>query len=354
MMDAFTKVLKPGSLLAWGIDGLLWAYVGLLLTWLALRHIGGDRSALVLSLNFLGAWLFLPLPLFAIWALSRRKAHRAVLLVVPTSLFLWFYGPLLTPPTPQADRPANSVTILTFNLRYSNGNVAALLSRIGAAQADLLALQEISPFQQQNLKQAMSSRYPYYWYDVESAMAVYSRYPILTRKNLPMQPWSAQSVVVQVADTPLHLINAHLAPVGVLRYVQTLDADVVRKLTDNREAQVSQIQTAIQDTGLPAVVACDCNMTDLMTAYGQITTTMRDAYRDRGWGLGHTLLVPRGFELGLPFNLPGLRVDYLFYSPEITALEIDIVSGDTGSDHLPLVGHFELKENVLSQTNSKR
>jgi endonuclease/exonuclease/phosphatase (EEP) superfamily protein YafD len=84
-------------------------------------------------------------------------------------------------------------------------------------------------------------------------------------------------------------------------------------------------------------------MTDLMTAYGLITTTMRDAHRDRGWGLGHTLLVPRGFELGLPHNLPGLRLDYLFYSPEITALDIEVVSGETGSDHLPLVGRFELE-----------
>ena len=184
-------------------------------------------------------------------------------------------------------------------------------------------------------------------------MAVYSRYPILTQKKLPMQPWSAQSIVVQVAGTPLHLINAHLAPVGVLRYIRTLDAAAVRALTDNRAAQVAQIQTAIQETGLPAVLACDCNMTDLMTAYGQISTSMRDAYRDRGWGLGHTLLLPRGIELGFPFNLAALRLDYLFYSPGITVLDIDVVSGDSGSDHLPVVGHFELEEDLLSQTNNK-
>ncbi|MFB0534642.1 MAG: endonuclease/exonuclease/phosphatase family protein [Anaerolineae bacterium] len=344
-MDISTKILKPDRLLAWGIEGLLWAYVTILLAWLALRHTSGDRSGLVLSLNYLGVWLFLPLPLLGIWGLSKRKKYRAVLLFVPTGLLLWFYGPLLTPPAPQATNPANSVTILTFNLGYLNANVEALLTTIMATQADVLALQEISPFQQQHLEQALSLQYPYYWHDIEAGMAVYSRYPILTQKNLPMQPWSAQSVVIQVAETPLHLINAHLAPVGIRRYFRTLDTDSVRRLTDNREAQISEIQTAIQETGLPAVIACDCNMTDLMTAYSQVTTTMRDAYRDRGWGLGHTFLIPRGLELRFPFNLPVLRLDYLFYSPEITAITIDIISGDTGSDHLPLVGQFELDKN---------
>ena len=344
-MDVSTKILKPDRLLAWGIEGLLWAYVGILLAWLALRHTSGDRSGLVLSLNYLGVWLFLPLPLFGIWGLSKRKQYRAILLFVPTSLFLWFYGPLLTPPAPQATSPANSVTILTFNLGYLNANVEALLTTIMATQADVLALQEISPFHQQHLEQALSLQYPYYWYDIEAGMAVYSRYPTLTQKNLPMQLWSAQSVVIQVEETPLHLINAHLAPVGIRGYFRTLDADSVRKLTGNREAQISQIQTAIQEIGLPAVIACDCNMTDLMTAYSQITTTMRDAHRDRGWGLGHTLLIPRGFELHFPINLPVLRLDYLFYSPEITTIKTDVISGDTGSDHLPLVGQFELDKN---------
>jgi vancomycin resistance protein VanJ len=346
MMDVSNIIPKPNRLLAWGIEGLLWTYVGILLAWLTLRHTSGDRSGLVLSLNYLGVWLFLPLPLFGIWGLSRGKKYRTVLLFLPAGLFLWFYGPLLTPPPPQATSPANSVTILTFNVGYLNANVEALVTTITAIQADVLALQEISPLHQQHLEQALSLQYPHYWYDIQAGMAVYSRYPTLTQKNLPMQLWSAQSVVIQVEETPLHLINAHLAPVGIRGYFRTLDADSVRKLTDSREAQISQIQTVIREIGLPAIIACDCNMTDLMLAYRQITATMRDAYRDRGWGLGHTLLIPRGLELSFPFNLPVLRLDYLFYSPEITAIKIDVISGDTGSDHLPLVGQFELDKNV--------
>ncbi len=342
-MGVFTKSFKPGRLPAWGIEGLLWAYVGVLLAWWVLRHTSGDEAGLTLSLSFLGVWLFLPVPLFGIWGLLKPTRCKIVLLSVPVCLFAWIYGPLLTPFTPQATSAANSVTVLTFNMRYSNGNVEALVKTIKAAQADVLALQEISPLQEKHLRQAMSLEFPYSWYDIKSGMAVYSRHPTLTQKSLPMQPWSAQSVVIQFDETAIHVINAHLAPTGVLKYLSQLDANLVKRLAENRETQVFQIQAAIQETGLPAVLACDCNMTDLMPAYAHITATMRDAHRDRGWGLGHTFLIPRGFELDFPFNLPGWRLDYLFYSPEITAKDIDIISGDSGSDHLPLVGRFELE-----------
>jgi vancomycin resistance protein VanJ len=350
-MVVFIKSFNPGRFVARLTEGLLWAYVSILLAWWFQRHTSGDVSGLTLSLSFLGVWLFLPVPLFGIWGLLKPKRYRIVLLSVPVCLFVWIYGPLLTPFVPQATSASNSVTVLTFNVRYSNANVEALRTTIAAAQADVLALQEISPIQQQYLSQAMSLEFPYTWHDSEAGMAVYSRHPTATQKSIPMQPWSAQSVVIQVDEKSIHVINAHLAPTGVLQYLSRLDAKLVKRLAENRENQVLQIRAAIQDTGLPAILACDCNMTDLMPAYAHITAAMRDAHRDRGWGLGHTFLIPRGFEVELPFNLPGWRLDYLFYSPEISAVDIVIISGDSGSDHLPLVGRFEL---VPHQSNLAR
>jgi endonuclease/exonuclease/phosphatase (EEP) superfamily protein YafD len=325
------------------VDGLLWVYVGGLLVWVVVRPITGDRSIFVLSLNCLGIWLFFPLLLFGPWVFLKQRKYGAALLVVPTALFLWFYGPLLLPPVAQTADLAESITVLTFNLRHTNTDTEALLATLAASQADVLALQEVSNLHEEHLgKVLLSGRYPYHLYYAPAGLAIYSLYPIVAHKILPMQPWSAQSAVIQVKETSFHLINAHLAKAGVLLCLETLDASLVRNLVDDREAQIARIQGAMRETGLPAIVACDCNMTDLTSAYAQITATLRDAHREWGWGLGHTLLVPRGFEIPSAVNLPAQRIDYLFYSPEISATKVEIIAGESGSDHFPLLAQFQV------------
>lgn len=338
-----TAALKCYSFSARFVDGLLWVYVGSLLVWVVVRPITGDRSVFVLSLNYLGVWLFFPLPIFGPWVFLKRRKYGAALLVVPAALFIWFYGPLFLPCATQRADLAEPISILTFNLRDTNTDTDVLLATLTASQADVLALQEVSNLHEEHLGQALAGRYPYRFYYESAGLAIYSLYPILAQEILPMQLWSAQSIVIKVRETPLHLINAHLAQAGVLLYFETLDASLVRDLADARETQIAQIQGAIRETSLPAIVACDCNMTDLMSAYAQITATLRDAHRERGWGLGHTFLVPRGFEIPSAVNLPAQRIDYLFHSPEISVTKVKVISGENGSDHFPLLAQFDLK-----------
>jgi endonuclease/exonuclease/phosphatase family metal-dependent hydrolase len=84
-------------------------------------------------------------------------------------------------------------------------------------------------------------------------------------------------------------------------------------------------------------------MTDLMAAYEKLTTTLRDVHRERGWGLGHTFLIPRGFGFPSDVNLPVQRIDYIFHSPDIDATDSQVLSGEGGSDHLPVMAQFDLR-----------
>ena len=59
-------------------------------------------------------------------------------------------------------------------------------------------------------------------------------------------------------------------------------------------------------------------------------------------GLGHTFLLPRGFEISSGVNLAVQRIDYIFHSPEIIVAEVEVVSGNSGSDHQPVWAHFDL------------
>jgi vancomycin resistance protein VanJ len=330
----------------------LWVYVGALLIWCAVRALTGDHSVFVLALNHLGVWLFLPLLVFGPWLLLSRQKLGIALLVIPLALFLWFYGPMLVPRPAQAADPAVSLTVLTFNLQVTNTDVEALLAILDSSQAEVLALQEVTSLHEKHLSEALAQRYPYRWYYAPTGLAIYSAHPILSRKIYPAHPWPVQSAVIQVRDRPVHLLNAHLARAGILHFLSTLDVGQMRNFAAARAAQVAQIEDAIRETVLPAIVACDGNMTDLTSAYAQLTANLQDAFRGRGWGLGHTFLLPRGFEIRTPINLPVQRIDYLFHSPDIRVTEVQVITGDSGSDHRPLWAEFDLEPtNAARATN---
>jgi endonuclease/exonuclease/phosphatase (EEP) superfamily protein YafD len=315
------------------------AYVAALVAWAVLRGVTGDRLLPVLCLSYLGVWLFSPLVFYVPWVFLACRGRRAVLLLVPVGMFLWQYGPLFLPRGTHVDPSSSPITVLTLNLRSPNRDTDTLTAALLASQADVIALQEVSRYHQRHLSAALTGRYPYHTYYLPSGLAIYSIHPITVQEILPLEPWPAQGVVVG-ADTELYLVNAHLAQVGILRSLSTGEANLMVELAVARERQVGQIQEAVYKMGLPAVVACDCNMTDLTASYARMTTTLQDAHRQRGWGLGHTFLVPQGLEIPSPIGLPFQRIDYLFSTPDSRVVRTRVIHQALGSDHLPLVAQY--------------
>lgn len=327
---------------------LLSLYVGSLLAWILARALCGDRWVVALTLSQMGPWLFLPSLFFAPWVLLGRQPLGAILLAVPAGLFLWYYGPMLLPP-PAAPEPAVPLTVVTFNLQATNPDVAALVRVLETSAADVAALQEVHGWQHSALSAALAGRYPHRWRDEAGGLAVYSVHPIVERQvyDVPAPegaepPWPIQSAVLDVRGTPVHVLNAHLAQTGIMPLLGRLDAEPMQTFAAARVAQIDRIGQAIQERALPAIVACDGNMTDLTSAYAGIDANLQDAWRERGWGLGHTLLVPRSFEVASPVNLAVLRIDYLFFSSGIRVNRVRVIPGDSGSDHRPVWAEFDL------------
>jgi endonuclease/exonuclease/phosphatase family metal-dependent hydrolase len=117
----------------------------------------------------------------------------------------------------------------------------------------------------------------------------------------------------------------------------------MRESAAARAAQIDAIERAIRQRGLPAIVACDGNMTDLSAAYGRGADALQDVWRERGWGLGNTLLAPRGLDIASPINVAVQRIDYLFFSPEIEAGRVRVLPDAGGSDHRPVWAEFDLE-----------
>lgn len=324
------------------VTALICVYALALLIWFAGRVYLGDQSIYILALSYLGVWLFFPLVVFIPWALLKRDALGALALLIPVFLFIRFYGSTFIPKPRISDRPQTSVTVMTFNLQCSNGNAESILAMLESYQPEVLALQEVTEVYKENLVGVLTQRYTYHAFFEPAGLAIFSQHPILSQEVFPSHPWPIQSAVIQVERTSFQLINGHLAKPGVLQVLVTRQISQVRDLAAARVSQIDQIMHAINLAGLPAIVASDANMTDLTSSYARITADLRDAYKDRGWGLGHTFLMPRGFEIRTGINLPFQRIDYLFYTPDISVTWVQVLKDDTGSDHRPLWAQFDL------------
>jgi endonuclease/exonuclease/phosphatase family metal-dependent hydrolase len=302
----------------------------------------GDRSIYVLALSYLGIWLFFPLLIYIPWVFFTRQTLGVLLLVIPVSLLLWFYGTSFWPKDRQLAKSQHGMTILSFNMQRSNADVNAFIMLLRSHPSDLLALQEISDSSEELLNDALLKEYPYHVYYRANGLAVYSQYSISDYKVHSAQPWPFQSLIINAGNNPLQLINAHLARIGIILFFRHRDLDVIRKFAMDRADQINRIKMAVGEIGIPAIVACDGNMTNLTNTYSQMTANLRDAYRERGWGLGHTFLIPRGFEIKSKVNLPFQRIDYIFHTKDLCITNVKVISTDTGSDHRPIWAQFEL------------
>jgi endonuclease/exonuclease/phosphatase (EEP) superfamily protein YafD len=88
------------------------------------------------------------------------------------------------------------------------------------------------------------------------------------------------------------------------------------------------------------ILAGDFNMNDLAADYRRITARYVDAYRTAGWGMGFTFPDFRAanaslFGVGLPLP-PLVRIDHVFHTRDIRALEARVWRTSGGSDHRPV------------------
>lgn len=319
----------------------IWLYTVGLVAWAVAREAFGDSVFPVLALSYLGAWLFCPLLLLAPWAVLTRS-KLGLLLLIPIVSFLFWYGPSFRPRAAIKHEPSDPVRVLSLNVRYDNADTVSIGDVLLSSQADVLALQEVSRRHAAYLNKALANTYPHSTYSPLSGLAIYSARPIAVQDLGRWGRAPFQSVVVQGTHSSFHLINAHLARVGILGYFGQSDAPPVVASATQRAMEIGLIQEAVEAVGLPAVVACDCNSTDLTAAYRQMTTTLGDAHRERGWGFGHTFLVPRGLDVQSDLNVAVQRIDYLLHSPDIEVRTFEVVRGATGSDHLPIVTELDL------------
>jgi endonuclease/exonuclease/phosphatase (EEP) superfamily protein YafD len=296
-------------------------------------------------LNSLAVYLFVPLPLVLILAVWKRRNELWVGFAAVFAVGLFFFGELYIPKSLR-DSSGTTLTVMTSNILGFNQQTDQVVASILSADADVVALQELSPQMAEVLQRDLLDEYPYQVLNPKegvAGMGAISRYPIKqTSRSLPGS-WvgTPQVLDLSLEGKIVTLINFHAIPPG------TPAPEVLNRTTPIREQQARDLVALVESLPGPYILLGDLNSVSLSTAYATISERLVDAWRAGGWGLGHTFpgAVSRGSSRpaigGIPVPMWLVRIDYIFHSEDWRTLDAWIGPWDGISDHRPVVARLE-------------
>lgn len=306
---------------------------------LVLAHaLTGERFwPLALAQNFLPWMLLIALPLLAIVLLARRW-RRAVLVGAVALSFVWLFGGLFMPTIRPAsvcagDTPGCHLTVMSYNLLGDDHpDVAAQMEIIRRADADIVALQEVSPRAAQAIDETLADLYPYralYPHGIPGS-GLLSKYPIgqveafqLTEGAL-YHTWAE----VEIEGRTVTVISAHPPPPAYNR----------RDGYWARGGAEIQALTQMATSGGPALLLGDFNISDLTAEYEVMRSAgLVDAFRQAGWGLGVTFPARFGTVDRFP---PLVRIDYIWHTQDFTTTRAWVDRTSVGADHRPVIAQL--------------
>jgi vancomycin resistance protein VanJ len=249
------------------------------------------------------------------------------------------FGHLFWPPVSnESVEDKQTITLMSFNVLYSNTAYAAIVDSIQSANPDVVGFQELGPAIGASTAEELESDYPYNTFQLlETGLStgVLSKYPIESAERFGLPPRDlALHAVVRVEGSNVHLIVVHLSPNNFFNHSTTAFVTLVKARYGHRKKETMQLTQMIRDLDGPVLLLCDCNMTDTSEAYARLDTVLDDSFSEAGWGMGHTLQPPQ-------LSFPVQRIDYIWHTEEFEAL-YSYIGQDGRSDHLPIVSKLRL------------
>jgi vancomycin resistance protein VanJ len=294
------------------------------------------------AFNTFGVWLYLPLVFLVPLALLTWRKRAALLLCIPILGFVteyhWCFLPQSTP-SGRAD-----LQVMTWNVRYDNPSPETIQQTILAEKPDVVALQELIVPIARPLGKLLKSQYPYQLLARESALGIYSRYPLQslvlsTSADCRCQPVQLDLPVPDAAQTgttrSVALINVHLPTPGFQKRRFGVVPVVTDFNTTKQDRYLQPLLEQIKTISQPLLVMGDFNIGDRQPNYRKIRTHLADTFAEVGWGFGLSYPVNRwtGF--------PVVRLDYVFHSRQWQPQSI--WQGQApGADHKYLVTRLNL------------
>lgn len=320
--------------IVWGTLLYTLALLSLALLW----RLGVDVWWVALP-GIVQPFLFTPLLLLiplAVWVRSRPYLLNVSIL---TLLFVVSYGGLFLPRPPvPADPTGTPLRVMTFNHLYLNRDLEGIKTAILRGDADIVALQELTPEVAEMLRRDLRARYPHmalrpgFKATRTDGVGLLSRLPFTDARY--DEAYRGQRVTVRVGQQEVALINLHLnLPFGERASDRFLAYSARR-----RDPQLRALEQAVASHTGPFIVAGDFNLSDREPDYRRLERLMTDVYRRTRTGFGLTYPALGTFR-GLPVP-PLVRLDYVW----VRGLEPITAFRDcrTGSDHCLVVADVRL------------
>jgi vancomycin resistance protein VanJ len=313
-------------------------YGTLLAALLFIRFVLGDFAWWAFALNAMLVYAFLPaLAVLGVALLTRRRDMWAVF---AASLIIWLlmWGRLFLPRLPAAQAGGPTFTVMSHNILGYNFNTQATVRVIRESNADVIALQELNPENAEAIERELGDEYPYRWLDPQPSVVgggLISRLPFERLDAGPLDQIAWVSIPMAVR------LDVQGRAVTLVRFHAFAGPGSVHA----RQWQAQLLAEYARSHSGPLVFVGDLNATDQNVAYDLIARTMRDAWREAGWGLGNTFPGEPTAEVGgsrplvagIPVPMWLVRIDFVFHSADLKTLEARLGPYDGASDHRPVI-----------------
>ena len=246
-------------------------------------------------------------------------------------------------------KTAETLKISTYNVgRFGKDNSGFTARRIAFSmadeQVDILCFQEFTEFKElpADSLNRIFSIWPYVVIpkteDGSSILplAVYSKYPIVDSGliTFPYTPNCSMWFDVRVNNKTLRIFNNHLQTTNVNQSRGKLETGIFLYSVNDivRARQAETISALIKESPYPVLVAGDFNSPPSSYTYRTMKGDLEDGFRTAGHGFGYTYRYFKRI----------LRIDYIFYSPDLVPINYYSPDWDYGSDHNPVIFETEI------------
>jgi vancomycin resistance protein VanJ len=277
---------------------------------------GNVGSFIETFLPWLGVGVLFLLVLAALWRSPVGLAAAGLAAVVWLGTFgqLWLPG--------KGGGEQRDLRVLTHNVGVSNPDPEGTVRVLLEADADLVALQELSTEAKSRYSELLAQRYPHVV--SRGTVALWSKHPLADSSSVDIGlGWTrALRTEVQAPGGTVAVYVAHLASVRV-------DSDGFS--SEQRDETIVDLGMYLGDEQQPRVLLLgDLNGTAYDRSLAPLTAGLQSAQAAGGWGFGFTW--PAGFPLA--------RIDHILVKG-VTVTDAEVLAR-TGSDHRPITADLRL------------
>lgn len=263
-------------------------------------------------------------------------------------MFGVWYGPQMIPRA-EPEIEGTEIKVATYNTL--SGVVAPddTLRVIEVMDVDIVGLHEVGFQLAGRLRVDLRQEYPYQVLPSghkNDFFALLSRYPVLEHSfyfeppdeenGRPFMRYVRAVLDIEGHETVVYLFHPNIPQVTPL----------FRYDDEANEAQTQRMVELLEEEGDRRVMLlCDCNTTPRSEQYRMLDGVLDEAFGEVGQGFGLTFSLHRFTNWPLfSEELFSIRIDYIWYSEQFTALDAEVWPVSGLSDHRPLVARLDLRE----------